>query len=374
MAARFAPLLGLSLLLSLAGTTNAAILSTQAEVTTTVQELIGGEPASASLDEDRLEPDRIGFPLGASSELVSTDLEGRVASFGSAISDLLDPARLTEANPAEFGLEASCFSNLQTTAYIVRAVGIERRTLVFSSSSNVDPFPIQFNADGTRMIESEVFFGGAMIFWSTDPGLSFEGFSGALSVIVARNAEVDPLFVAEVALEGDPFAAPATTSAGPIIFDVGGIELLTDGIDQSAIDALEELDAAASVAVLLVPFQSHTYTYEVREAREFELAAGFETRVQNVPEGTGAAAAWGRDFTHLAELLEDALPEINGAAVQASINKAMNRSPESLKDDAANAQNNARGTLCGVFGPAAIVLLSVLFLMKLRGTRRLRSF
>ncbi|UCF33880.1 MAG: hypothetical protein JSV78_00955 [Phycisphaerales bacterium] len=370
MATRSAPLLGLSLLLLLVDTVDAAILTTEAEVTTTVQELIGGEPASASLDEEQLEPDRVGFPLGASSELVSTDLEGRVASFGSAISDLLDPARLAEANPAEFGLEVSCFSNLPSTAYIVRSVGVERRTLVFSSSSGVDSFPIQFNADGTRTIESEIFFGGAMIFWSTDPGPSFEGFRGELSVIVGRDAEVNPLFVAEMIVEGDPFAEPTPSSEGPIIFAIGGIELLTDGIDQSAIDALEELDAVASVAVVLVPFQSYTYTYTVREEQEFELTAGFEARVQNVPEGTGVAAAWGRDFAHLAGLLEDALPEINGAAVQASINKAMNRPPESLQNDAASAQSNARGTLCGIFGPAALVLLSVLFLMKLRVTRR----
>jgi hypothetical protein len=358
-------MIGCTVLCGYAVAASAAIVSTEAEVSTTVQELNNGEAASVSLDRGALEPERVGFPLQASSELVSTDLEGMVASFGSAAADLDDPARLDEANPAEFGLEVACFATAEPISYFVRATGIERRTVVFSASSNVDSFPIEFNDDGTRTIESEAFFGGAMIFWSVDRLASFANMKGELSVIVARDLQAQPLFEVGLVLDGDPFGGAAPTVTGSIAFEVGGIELLTPGVGPDTLVALERLDEVASVTVVLVPFQSHTYSYVVREDEEFVLSAGFETLVRNVPQETGAAAALGRDFASLGDLLEDALPEIDGAAVQASINAAMKRPPRDATQQSSGGATASPRTLCGTVGAEFFAVLGIGLLARL---------
>ena len=357
-------LTGCAVLCCCAVAASAAIVSTEAEVATTVQELNNGEAASVSLDRKTLEPGRVGFPLEASSELVSTDLEEVVSSFGSAVADLDDPARLNDANPAEFGLEVACFSTAEPISYFVRATGIERRTVVFSASSDVDSFPMEFNDDRTRAIESEAFFGGAMIFWSADRQASFDDLKGELSVVVARDLQAQPLFEVGLVLDGDPFDGAAPTVTGPIIFQIGGIELLTQGVSPDTLAALERLDEVASVAVVLVPFQSHTYSYVAREDEEFILSAGFEALVRNVPQGTGAAAAWGRDFASLGDLLEDALPEIDGAAVQASINAAMKRQPVAADRPATGSDGGPVRRLCGTVGPEAFGLLAIMLGMR----------
>jgi len=94
--------------------------------------------------------------------------------------------------------------------------------------------------------------------------------------------------------------------------------------------------------------------------------------VGNVPQETGAAAAWGRDFTSLGDLLEDALPEIDGAAVQASINAAMKRQPVAADRPATGSEGGTVRRLCGTVGPEAFGLLTIMLGMRFcaAGARR----
>ena len=340
-----------------------AIIGIEARISTSVQELIGGQAASISNDTDEFDSVALNFPLSAISGLISTDLGGSVDSMGRGTGELADPRIATQSNPEEFGLEVACFSNANDVAYLASGSGQESRTLVFSSSQQVDPLPIDFDANGARVIESEVFFSGAMLLWTTDPQVPLDDILGELHFAVTRNGEQTPLFEVALLLDGLSIDQPAPVAVGPIVFDVGGVELLTAGADADTVAALEELDQAAQVVVVLIPFQSHTYQYEAIENDQFVLTGEFDARVRNVPGGTGLAAAWGRRFESLDTLIEQALPQVSGSVIQASVNAKIQQADIG---DGAYETPRRSNLFCGALGMVpAMMMLAGIGLMRL---------
>ena len=114
----------------------AAIISFDARVATTVQELMDGEPASVSSDDTQLADDASNLPLLALADLNSTDLDGVLVSVGQGFSEFRDPTRLDQPNPEEFALEAGCYSNAESVSYLVTASAVEERTIVFTTAGS----------------------------------------------------------------------------------------------------------------------------------------------------------------------------------------------------------------------------------------------
>jgi len=340
-----------------------AIIGIEARISTSVQELIGGQAASISSDADEFDSVALNFPLSTVSGLISTDLGGSVDSVGRGAGELTDPRLATRSNPEEFGIEVACFSNADDIAYLASGNGRESRTLVFSSSGQIDPLPIDFDANGARVIESEVFFSGAMLLWTTDPQVPLDDIIGELHFSVTRNGEQTPLFEVALLLDGVSIDQPDPVAVGPVVFEAGGVELLAAGADTETVAALEELDLAAQVLVVLVPFQSHTYQYEAIEDDQFVLTAEFDARVRNVPGGTGLAAAWGRRFESLDTLIEQALPQVSGSAIQASVNAKLQQADIGGGADDTPRRSNL---FCGALGIVpALMMLAGLGLMRL---------
>jgi hypothetical protein len=352
---------------------SAAILDIRADVSLTVQELLDGQAGSVTRDTAAF--DQAGLPITAETSLVSTDLGDRVLALGTGVSAVADPRRLQQANPAEFGLEAACFSNRAGQSYRITAEGRETRTLVFSSDGAIDPQPIDFSSGGTREIESELFLGGALLFWSVDASVPLDEVLAELTVRIVREDTGDVLAAVSVTVRGDPFEESSLTVEGPIAIERGSATLLATGAPAELLDALGALDAAADTVVVLLPFQSHTYTFTARENEEFDVSARFTIDLRNAPDGTGLAAVWGRPFENLATVIESAIPGTDGLAVQAAANRALRPLVPGTPDTAESAPETSpqptSGGLCGVLGAeSGVALMPLLWVTRRRGGGR----
>jgi len=340
---------------------DAAILSVDAEVSTTAREILNGGPGSFTRDSAVLGVDGAEFPLDAISSLVSSDTEGTVISFGTATAELSDPALSTEQNPAEFGLEVAAFSNSDAIAYTMDGFARETRTVVFSSDSAIDPNPIAFNNDGTRVIESRLFLQGAMIAWQLDDSVSVSEMLGHMSVRVTRDDTGEVLFESQVEIDGGVFDSASANVLGPVEVITGGLELLEPGASEDVLAALRALDDAGHLVVVLLSFQEHTYRYTVSDGQALDLTATFEAQAANAPGGTGVAVAWGRGFEDLAPLIEQAIPGVNGPLVQFAINRAASQPAEPTMMGHPVRMIQSTG-LCGVMGGGSLAFLAPLLL------------
>lgn len=338
---------------------SAAIISTSAVVSTTVQEFIDGASGSVTNDSAETLDDLSNVPLRASGILTSTDLDGVLMSQGQAFGDFLDPARLDQPNPEEFGLEVASYAQGDSVAYSVSSVADEFRTVSFSASE------IDFNVLGTRTVESRIFLSGAMLFWSTQPGLDLSDMRSEVTVSVIRDG--DTLFSSSLIVSGT--AEP--TTQGPIQFDVVELdELAAAGVDAESLAILERVEREGSLIVIVIPAQEHPYTYSVVEDEPFVLNARFEIRVQNKPGGTGAAVALGRPFQNLATFVGDALPGVDGTAMQRALNRETASRIIGVVRSAGSSSEVSGRSVCGALGIESVVVLGLVFFLGFTRSRR----
>ena len=357
---------------------DAAILSVSGEVSTTAREIQSGGPGSFTQDSDSLAVEGSAFPLDAISSLVSSDTEGTVLSFGTATSELSDPALSTEENPAEFGIEVAAFSNSDAIAYTMDGFARQTRTVVFSSDSAIDPNPISFNDDNTRVIESRLFLQGAMIAWRLDDSVSVSDMVGYMSVRVTRDDTGEVLFESQVEINGGVFDSAFADLAsadvvGPVEVTTGGLELLQPGASEEVLAALRTLDDAGRLVVVLLPFQEHVYRYTVSDGQSLDLTATFEAQAANTPAGNGVAVAWGKGFEDLAPLIEQAIPGVNGGLLQFAINRTASQPAELIVvgDPERTLQNTG---LCGAMGGGPLAFLAPLLILGIGRPRTSRRF
>ncbi len=352
----------------------AAIIATDGEVLTTVQELIDGQPGSVNSDREALDGDSSRLPLVASSALTSTDLSGTLISLGQSAVELADPYRLDQPNPEEFALEVACYSNAESVSYSVTGLAREMRTVVFTGSSDSPVSPeIEFGPGSRREVESRVFLSGAVVIWSVEALPDLAGISAELRVTITGQPGRRRLFETGLVL-GQGAADPGRgTSTGPIRFEQVGLdELIEAGIDDRTAQILQSVADDGTLIVFVIPPQEHTYIYSVTADEPLTLTAEFEARVRNVPGKTGVAAAWGRPFSGLAEFIAHGLPGVDGQALQRSVNLAMARRGPVRNSPDTRLERVLTGPICGALGivPLAVIGLG-LFLM---GGQRARGF
>lgn len=347
----------------------AAIVATDGTVSTIVQELLDGQPGSVNSDRETLDGDFSRLPLISSAALTSTDLAGGVVSLGQAVVELADPTRLDQPNPEELALEVACFSTAETVSYVVTGLARETRTILFTDSTATPAAPeIDFALRSTREVESRVFLSGAVVIWSVGQRPDLSGMSAELYVSVSGGPDGAPFFETSLAFVGGLADVAPPASIGPIRFERLGLdELINGGIDARSAEILRAVSQEGLLLLFMIPSQEHAYTYVVNANEPLTLTAEFETRVRNVPGGTGVAATLGRPFNELAEFISRSLPGVDGSAVERSVNQAMARRASGRSSRDARREHAPAVAMCGTLGIVSLTVIGLgLFLMQLR--------
>lgn len=291
----------------------AEVVGTTARVSTTVQELIVGQPGSVNADAVETPSE---LPLIASAALDTTELDGTRSSIGQGFSVFEDPARLDEANPQEFALETACYSNAPDVSYLVDGNATETRTVVFSREE-LNPGAVQ----SSREVVSRVFLSGAVIFWSQTPVTGSDDLGADVAFRVTRDDGAEELFATSLSVA----AAGETLATGPIVFETVGLGELASLVDETTLAILHQLEEDGELTVIAISQQEHEYEYTATVDEPIALTATLEVQVRNAPAGTGVAAVMGRPFQELADFIEEALPGTDGDALQRSLNKSIAR-------------------------------------------------
>jgi hypothetical protein len=138
-------------------------------------------------------------------------------------------------------------------------------------------------------------------------------------------------------------------------------ELAELGADAETIVVLRQLEEDGELVILVVPPQEHEYEYTATADQGFALTATLEVEILNSTEGTGVAAVVGRPFAELAEFIEEALPGLDGEAMQRTVNQATARRALGL---VSNTPPYPSAPLCGAAGGAFLAILSLLSLAR----------
>lgn len=360
---------GIAFALCTSGSIQAAVVNTTGSVETVIQELVDGFPASTTTAEDELNPDQTNFPLIASGQLSSTDLDGQILSLGQGLSEFNDPSRLNQPNPETIALEVACYSNSSDVSYIVTGNSRETRTVLFAGPGNTNlQQEIQFRDDMTREIESQFFLNGAVMLWSTDDDDDLQGLLADLVVTITNENTNTVLFETTLTVDLNNDGELRTFTTGPIQLSAVDINnFLANSVDPQSAGILQGVAQTGTLIILIIPQQSHTYSYTVTADQSLALTVNLDVIVRNVPGGTGIAATFGRPFSNLASFIQDGLPGVIGDEVQKSINDAILQSEAGLGDKPEN-QTLPAMPLCGVLGMEMMIF--GLFFSGLRFVRR----
>lgn len=357
----------------------AEILEVHAVISASVQEFNNGEPMSSDSAFEEFGITTADLPVSVAALLGDPVEQERL---GQAFADFLDPTRDTGGpNPEEFGLEVNCFSLDPAASYEVAAEAEETRTIQFS----FDELP-ETTRD-VNVVLSNVFLSGAVVVWSLEEGRDLTGLVAEVEFTVLQRPvglddETDEstngqgsdeedsepgeeVFSTQLVLLGQPDGEVVLEGAGPWEGILGGLDLFFDGaVDLSDQDLVAEIvgltvDTLGEFHVLLIPDQVLGYLYEASPGEPFELEAKFRTRVVNLPGGTGVAAAFGRPFTGLKDVLDGTSGLNSGASVQSAVNAAQVLAQPSTATNPARASGASAGgstALCGAMGFEALAL------------------
>ena len=221
---------------------------------------------------------RTSYPSAFRAELSSTNLDGVLVALGQGFGRFDDPLEATGSNPAEFGVEAACYSNVSELSYAVRSVATETRRVEFS------PSQLPITQTGDVLVESVLYISGAVVLWSTDPNVPLDDLLGSVTLKITRNQnDTDLLFTTAIAVAGSGNSAEALTS-GPLQSELLSLDDLTaEGIDEATQAVLAQVLESGTLLVVAIPLQAHTYTYEATPSRQFDLTAWLEVDARNVP-------------------------------------------------------------------------------------------
>jgi len=344
----------------------AAIMGVEGMVATNVQELIDGDPASVSSDEESGDSSA-DFPLSAATEVASTDLGGELIAMGRGIGVFEDPTRLDEPNPQEFALETACYSNAVDVTYLVTSETREARTVLFTTPGNPLAEPeIEFRRDGTRQIDSRFFISGAIVIWTLDldsdddglPDQTLDGLEAEVGFTVDHDGVSVPAFDTQLVIKGSGSSLDDSETSGPIVFEYVSLEELGAlGVDDETLAILESVAEQGSMTIVVLPQQQHVYRYRVTADESLVLNASITARIRNVPNGSGVAIAIGRPFSELADFIEEAIEGVNGGSIETSLNRLIETRDVGVIVSPRDTGGGLGGAMCGAFGVELYAML-----------------
>ena len=336
---RFA--LTLALLAGLTAGVRAEVTDIQAGASSSVQEYLSSIPGTINADEAEGDPREGNEGVDAFADVRTTGLGGLLIGQGSAWSAIADPTPLT-ANPQELSLEAGCFSNDSSVSYLIDSSVLETRSIIMPRG--------EIPAGG--VVRSLATISGAVVVWSTQEAATLESIEGSIKFSITRGS-ADSVF--EVGLEIQPDQGTGfTTSGGLVVQEVTLSELAELGVDEGSLDVLEQIEAAGTLLVLVIPRQERRYSYEAVADAPFTLSARIEASLRNAPGQTGIAVVIGRPFSNLVDFIESGLPEASGQKIQDAVNRAL------AERSADNPPPEPSPRVCGVLGLESVAFLLAL--------------
>jgi hypothetical protein len=324
----------------------AAITEITASVEAGVVEFVDGE--AASMDEAvRSFPDVMPtLPVEALAGL--GDFAGDLGlDFGArAIAAFADPTQSEDPNPAELGCETVAYSLDPSTAFTATAETVERRSVVLTADD------LSVGADGRRnLVFSTAFIEGAALLWTDDAERDLTGAFATFEfsiVQISSTGQETVVFEAELTLTGEAAGEAGVQRSSTLDATFGGPEVLAGVGGPDTQDVVAALADIGRVHVVLAPSQSVEYAYFATAGEQFTLRAEVRCTSQNLPEGTGAAAVFGRAFSGLGFAMAPFTDQAKAAAIEVVVNRGFR-----------SAQRNG-GTntpaLCGALGLESLLL------------------
>lgn len=351
----------------------AEIVDIQANVNSEVREFVAGQEASFDDSKEGFPETSNTLPIQALAGLGEFDEPTDGTRGARGIADFADPRLSATSNPEEFGLEAVSFSRADVH-YVVDVAADELRTIVFSADELASNRPGPTGSTSNRLVSSTVFLSGAVVVWSQDPNRDLSGLSAAFDFVITQqrpSLDSEVVFDATVLVEGTASGEVQVTQSSILGSVLGGPELLTQLLGESAAGVVADLETLGNVHILLLPTQPVAYAYEVAVGEEFTLLAETRINLVNLPAGTGAAAVFGRPFTDLAATIQPSLKAATGPDVQRLVNRAIQQTqPPAPAATPASTATPIRTPFCGSMGAEALLLPAVGFGL-FSGRRRL---
>ena len=321
---------------------HAEVVDIRAYLETTVTEMVMGEPASTDTSVESFPETSLTLPIEVFAGLGDFTGELDVPHGGRGLASFEDPTLSVTPNPAEFGVEADCYSLEEGVAYEVVSEAAEVRDVFFGVGE-------LGGADDSEQqwVGSTVFVSGAVVVWSDDPERDLSGLIAEFDFTVVQetgtNGE-EMVFEASLAVEGLPQGEVSLDYTSVLSAVLGRPELLLSVGGPATSGIVGQLEDIGSVHLVIVPAQEIDYAYLVTPGEEFKLRANVRCRSVNLPEGTGVAVVFGRPFSELAGVIDPVMAKPSGAAVQAAVNRAI------LETGPSTERGLMRSPLCGAFG------------------------
>ncbi len=334
-----------------------------ADINASLTELVDNETGSTDASFEQYPETAPALPITAFAGLGNFNGETGESFGARAIAEFEDPTLSNAPNPAELGVELDVFSSDPQISYVGVSEVVETRSVTLSAEE------LGVAAPGDENLSfSSAFINGAMVIWCRDEDRDLTGLSGTLDFVVTQTTGgADPEVVLElmVRIDGQPGGDVQVVRSDVLDVRLGGPELLAvpgDADAQALVDALED---TGRVHVLVVPLQQIQYAYFAQAEEPFELQVDVTCRAANLTDGTGVAAAFGRDFSSLAVSIQSALPLAKADEFQAAMNRLMAEPADGQP------ANPAIGPLCGAFG-GEVGLVSMLGFWGCAGRSRRR--
>jgi hypothetical protein len=200
---------------------------------------------------------------------------------------------------------------------VVQSTADESRTVSFGRGE------ASFGADGVARLEGRFFVTGALILWSIDPsGLS--NLEASARFFVTAGDSDESLYASDLNVGATDEGGVDVVAGGGLITRTVDLEELEQlGADPASLAVLADVEARGQLLIVVIPTQSHEYAFTATEDEPLVLNAGIELALSNTTGETGVAATIGRPFSNLAAFIHSAMPEIDGEAIQAALNKAI---------------------------------------------------
>jgi len=325
-----------------------------------VTEFVGGQAGSTDSSIELFPETTTSLPVEAFAGLgdFSGDLDG--VKGGRAIAAFADPTLSEDPNPAELAVEAVAYSRDEASSFSCGSETAETRAVLLTS----DDLGVTEDGDENLVI-SRTFIDGALLVWTDDATRNLVGASAGFTfsiVQISTTGAETVVFEAEVTIEGEPDGETQLSHSSILDVEFGGPEVLEGlgGTDtQAVIASLEEI---GRVHVALLPTQAVDYAYFATAGEAFELRATARGEAVNLPDGTGAAVVFGREFSSLEFALAPFTDQAKGAAIQAAVNRAVRVTHDG--DD-----HGPLSPLCGALGLNSLAL-ALVGLAGLRCARR----
>ncbi len=278
---------GWAVLLALASSAAAEIVSISASADAVVREFVGGAAGDEVAASDTFPGTADELPLQVFARLLSTHAEAA----GAVAAQFADPTELNQPNPEEFAVNLALFSADPSVYFEGEATLVEVREVVFNPGE-------VFAAEGTTVpVIGRFFLDGAMAIYARTGVSDLAGASVRLNITITQvtSEASQTVFSGSLEIAGSSDGQAAVAASG---------DIPTDALILSDLSGVA--DEFGTFRVLVLPNLEIDYEYEAVVGETFELRATVEmdgASPDGGPGGVGVAGLLGTPTDAIAEVI-----------------------------------------------------------------------